>query len=138
VQRTRYLVIVLTIVIGFPFRSTFAREKTYQTGKLVSIESPETPISLPLPSGQRATMAVALFYKFEIRQGDTLYVGTCLRNKYKAEWPVADDLQFRVRNDKMYLRRPKGGELALNFMLSAKLDYDGKPITVLGFAKKAQ
>jgi hypothetical protein len=65
-----------------------------------------------------------------------VYVGSCPRNDYSPEWRVNDDVQFRLKKDRMYLKRPKRGELELNFMMSAKLGADGKPIPVVSFSKK--
>jgi len=76
-----------------------------------------------------------LFYKFEIQQADVLYVGLCQRKDYRAEWRVADDIQFRLKKDKIYLRRQEKGELALNLLLTAKLGPDGKPTTIVAFGK---
>lgn len=136
-NRNRCITAVFIAVLTCPLCWTFAREKTYQTGKLVSVESPETPFPLPLPSGETVSMPVHLLYRFEVRQGDVLYVGSCLKKDYpKAQWQTADEVQFRREKDKMYLKRPKGGELELHFLLSAKLDPDGKPVAVLDFAKK--
>ena len=128
---------ILMILVSFPFFSAYAGEKTYQTGKLVSIESPETPISLPVqfPPGQAVSVPMHLFYKFEIQQADVLYVGLCQRKDYRAEWRVADDIQFRLKKDKIYLRRQEKGELALNLLLTAKLGPDGKPTTIVAFGK---
>jgi hypothetical protein len=140
---------VLMIIVSFPFFSANAGEKTYQIGKLVSIESPETPVSLPVPTlirpqnsppmqfppGQAISVPVHLFYKFEIQQADVLYVGLCQRKDYRAEWRVADDIQFRLKKDKIYLRRQKKGELALSLLLTAKLGPDGKPTTIVAFGK---
>jgi hypothetical protein len=136
VKRNRRLAIVLLAFAGFPLCWTYAGEKTYQTGKLVSIESPEVNFPLPLPSGQVFNMPVHWSYMFEVQQGDLVYVASCPKRDYKAEWRVSDDVEFRLKNDKMYLRRPQGKELTLDFILSARLDSDGKPITVVNFRSK--
>jgi hypothetical protein len=34
------------------------------------------------------------------------------------------------------VKRPKHGEVELHFLMSAKLDADGKPVAVLDYAKK--
>ena len=135
-KRSRRLVIVLLAFASLPLCWTYAGERTYQTGKLVSIQSPEINFPLPLPSGQVFSMPVHWSYMFEIQQGDLVYVGSCQKRDYKPDWRVTDDVEFRLKNDKMYLRRPQGKELALDFILSAKLGSDGKPIAVVSSTKK--
>jgi hypothetical protein len=116
--------------------SVSAREKLYGEGKLVSIESPDTPFPLPLPSGQIIGVRMQLLSRFAIQQADILYLGTCLKRDCKAEWRVGDDVEFRREKDKLYLKRPKHGETELHFLLSAKLDADGKPVAVLDYGAK--
>jgi hypothetical protein len=132
-QKNQAIAIGLIALLSLSIRQTYARDKTYQTGKLISIESPETPVALPLPSGQTLDVPVHVLYKFEIQVGDLWYVGSCLKKEYKAQWRVRDAVQFRLNKDKMYLRRPKRGELVLEFLRSAKLGPDAKPITVVSF-----
>jgi hypothetical protein len=36
----------------------------------------------------------------------------------------------------LYLKHPKHGEMEFHFLLSARLDSDGKPVAVLDYAKK--
>ena len=48
-----------------------------------------------------------LSYQFEVQQGDIVYVGYCQRRDYKAEWRVGNDVQFRLRKDKMCLKTPQ-------------------------------
>jgi plasmid stabilization system protein ParE len=77
-----------------------------------------------------------LAYQFEVQQADIVYIGYCEKRDYKAEWRVGDDVQFRLKKDKMYLKRPNGKEFMLEFLLQAKLGPDGKPITILGYKKR--
>jgi len=132
---TRSTAVVLMAILSVPFCSA-AREKSYENGTLVSIESPDTPFPLPLPSGQVIAVPMKILNRFGIRQGDVLYLGTCLKKECKAEWRVGDDVQFRRVKDRLYLKRPKHGERELHFFLSAKLDAKGKPVAVLDYAKK--
>ena len=113
-----------------------AEQKTYQTGKLLSVQSPETPFPLPLPSGQTLAIPAHLLYEFEVQAEDIVYIGYCQKRDYKAEWRVGNDVQFRLKKDKIYLRRPNGKEFALDFLLQAKLGADGKPITALSYKKR--
>jgi len=64
-------------------------------------------------------------------RGDIVYIGYCQKSEYKAEWRVGDETQFRLKKDKMYLKRPNGKELRLVFLLQAKVGADAKPITIL-------
>jgi hypothetical protein len=129
------IAVVLMAVLSLPICAA-ARGKSYENGKLVSIESPETPFPLPLPSGQIIGVPTQLLNEFGIQQRDILYLGTCLKRDCKPEWRVGDDVQFRREKGKLYLKRPKHGECELQFLLSAKLDADGKPIAVLDYARK--
>ena len=67
--------------------------------------------------------------------GDVVYVGYCKKQAYIAEWNVGDEVQFRTKNNKMYLKRPNGKEFTLEFMLQAKLGPDGKPQTIFNQRK---
>jgi hypothetical protein len=133
VKRTSIPVRVLLIVI-LQVSLGLASPKTYQTGKLLSVQSPETVIPMPLVLGP--SLPVHLSYQFEVQQGDIVYVGYCQRRDYKAEWRVGDDVQFRLRKDKMYLKRPNGKEFILIFLLQAKLGTDGKPVTIFSYKKR--
>jgi hypothetical protein len=135
VGRKATIAAVLIAISSLPICLS-AREKPYEKGKLVSIESPDTPVRLPLPSGQVIGVPVRLLNRFGIQQGDILYLGTCLKKDCKAEWRVGDDVEFRREKDKLYVKRPKHGEVELHFLMSAKLDADGKPVAVLDYAKK--
>jgi hypothetical protein len=134
-RENRSIAVVLMAVLSLPICAA-AREKSYEKGKLVAIESPDTPFPLPLPSGQVIGVPMQPLNRFAIQQGDILYLGTCLKRDCKPEWRVGDDIQFRREKDKLYLKRPEHGERELHFLLSAKLDADGKPVAVLDYAKK--
>jgi hypothetical protein len=121
-------VVVITLL---PFCTANAGSKTYENGKLISVQSPE--ITLHLSS---IDLPMQLSYEFEIQQGDLVYVGSCRRQDYKPEWQAGRDVQFRLNKDSVYLRRPNGKELRLVFLLHAKLGPDGKPITILRSKKK--
>ena len=75
-------------------------------------------------------------YQFEIQQGEVVYIGYCQNRDYKAEWHVGDDVQFRTKKNKLYLKRPNGKEFRLEFLLEAKLGPDGKPVTILSQRKR--
>jgi hypothetical protein len=130
----RITAVILMAVLSLPI--CWAREKSYENGKLVSIESPDTPFPVPLPSGQVIGVPINILNRFGVRQGDILYLGTCLKKDCKPEWRVGDDIKFRREKDKLYLKRPKHGERELHFLLSAKLDANGKPVAILDYAKK--
>ena len=134
-RQDRIITAVLMVFFSLTICSA-AREKSYENGKLVSIESPDTPFPFNLPSGQVVSVPLQMFNRFGIRQGEILYLGTCLKRECKSEWRVGDDVQFRREKDKLYLKRPKRGERELHFLLSAKLDADGKLIAVLDYARK--
>jgi hypothetical protein len=123
----------LLAMVLLPFGAAHADSKNYQTGKLISVQSPEITLHLPPPS---IDLPMHLNYQFEVQQGDLVYAGSCSRQDYKPEWQVGEDVQFRLSKDKMYLRRPNGKELRLVFLLQAKLGPDGKPITILQYKKK--
>jgi hypothetical protein len=127
---------VLFLAVVQPSSLLHASEKTYEGGKLLSVYSPDVPFPLPLPLGQTSNLVLHLSYQFEVQQGDTVYVGYCQRSEYRPEWKVGDDVQFRLRKDKMYLKRANGKELMLVFLLSAKLGADGKPTTILKYKKQ--
>jgi hypothetical protein len=91
---------------------------------------------MPLPSGQTLALPLHLTYQFEVQQTDIVYIGYCGKRDYKAELRVGDDVQFRLKEDKVYLKRPNGKEFMLEFLLQAKLGPDGKPITILGYKKR--
>src|SRR5579864_2253057 len=113
-----------------------AAPKTYLTGKLVSIKSPEVLLPLPFPSGQTMTFPIHPTYEFEIQQGEVVYIGYCQHRDYKAEWHVGDGVQFRMKKSNLYLRRPNGKEFRLEFLLEATLGPDGKPVTILSQRKR--
>jgi hypothetical protein len=130
--------IVGLLAIGFLFSTSNASEKTYGTGKLLSINSPEYPLTIPplAPNGPTVTLPMHLSYEFEIQQGDVVYMGYCDRRDYKDEWRVGDDVQFRLQKDKLILKRPNGKEFKLIFSTEAKLGPDGKPVTILSQKKR--
>jgi hypothetical protein len=45
-------------------------------------------------------------YEFEVQQGDFVYIGYCQKSEYRSEWKVREEAQFRLKKDKMYLKRP--------------------------------
>lgn len=137
-MRKRIPAILGVLVILLLFRTTYGSEKTYGTGKLLSINSPEVPFTIPplTPNGPTTTLPMHLYYEFEIQQGDVVYMGYCDRRDYKAEWLVGDDVQFRLQKDKLILKRPNGKEFKLTFFLEAKLGPDGKPVTILNRKKR--
>ena len=130
------IVILLLVVVSLSFSLVCAAQRTYQTGKLLSVQSPEIPFSVPLTSGQTLALPLHLTYQFEVQQADIVYIGYCEKRDYKAEWRVGDDVQFRLKKNKVYLKRPNGKEFTLEFLLQAKLGPDGKPITILGYKKR--
>lgn len=135
VKTPRIATLLLVAAFAWPF-TAHAGPKTYLAGKLVSIQSPEVDFPLPLASGQNLLLPMHLSYQFEIQLEDVVYVGYCQTREYKAEWHVGDEVQFRRKKDKMYLKRPNGKEFGLEFLLQAKLDPDGKPVTILSQRKR--
>jgi hypothetical protein len=121
--------LLVTVILLQPL--VYASQKTYQAGKLLSVESPEESIPIPVGNGQTMNWPVHFNYKFEVQKGDVVYIGYCQKSAYKAEWQVGDNVEFRLNKDKMYLKRPNGKELTLVFLLEARLGPDGQPITVL-------
>jgi hypothetical protein len=130
--------IFVLLVLTLHSTSVCGSEKTYEDGKLLSVNSPEVPLTIPplVSSGSTVTFPLHLFYHFEVQQGDIVYIGYCQRRDYKAEWRVGDDVQFRLQKDKMYLKRQNGKEFKLEFLLEAKLGPDGKPVTVVSHKKQ--
>jgi hypothetical protein len=59
-----------------------------------------------MPSGQVLTWPMHFSYEFEVQQGDFVYIGYCQKSEYRSEWKVRDEAQFRLKKDKMYLKRP--------------------------------
>ena len=108
--------IVGLLFIFLLFSTTYASEKVYETGKLLSVKSPEVPFTMPplTPKGPATTVPMHPYYEFEIQQGDVVYMGYCDRRDYKAEWRVGDDVQFRLQKDKLILKRPNGKEFKLS------------------------
>jgi hypothetical protein len=135
VKTPRIATLLLVAAFAWPL-TAHAAPKTYLAGKLLSIQSPEVDSPLPLPSGQTLLLPMHLSYQFEIQLGDVVYVGYCQTREYKAEWHVGDEMQFRTKKDKMYLKRPNGKEFGLEFLLQAKLGPDGKPVTILSQRKR--
>ena len=124
------IAVVLVGVLVFPVCWTYAGRKIYHTGILVSVEQPTTP--LPLPSGQTVGIPVDVLHQFVIEESDVLYIGSCLEKDYpKPKWQTGETVQFRREKDKMYLKKPRRGELELHFLLSMRLGPNGKPIAVL-------
>jgi hypothetical protein len=126
---------VLLLAVALPLELARASQKAYEGGKLLSVYSPEVPFPMPLPSGQTLTLSMHFGYRFEVQQGDVVYVGSCQQSEYRPEWKVGDDVHFRLKKDKLYLKRPNGKELMLVFLLQAKLGPDGKPTTVLKYKR---
>jgi hypothetical protein len=126
--------LLLTLLLFQPL--VFAAQKTYEAGKLLSVESPEVSIPIPVGDGQTMNWPMHFNYKFEVQKGDVVFIGSCQKSAYKAEWHVGDDVEFRLHKDKMYLKRPNGKELTLVFLLEARLGPDGRPITVLKSEKR--
>ena len=127
--------IALLLFILLPFCPVYAGRKTYQTGKLVSVQSPETDLPFPLPSGQMWTLPTHLIYDLEVRQADLVYIGYCPKRAYKGEWRAGDDVQFRIQKDKLFLKRSNGKEFVLDLQLEAKIGPEGKPVTFLSYKK---
>jgi len=127
---------VLLLAVVLPSALAHASQKTYEGGKLLSVYSPEVPFPMPLPSGQTVTLPMHFSYHFEVQQGDVVYVGYCQQSEYRPEWKVGDDVQFRLKKDKLYLKRSNGKELMLVFLLQATLGPDGKPTTILKYKKQ--
>jgi hypothetical protein len=133
-RRNPSIAVIFIVVLCLPIFSA-ARGKSYENGKLVSIESPDAPLPVPLPSGQVIGVSIQALNRFGLRQGDILYLGTCLKKECNAKWRVGDDVQFREK-DKLYVKREKHGEQELHFLLSARVDANGKPVAILDYARK--
>lgn len=68
-------------------------------------------LSIPLPLG--------ISYQFMIQSDMIVYVCNCWskdKGNYGSEWVVNDPVGFRVEKDKVFLKRPKKGELRLALM----------------------
>jgi hypothetical protein len=130
--------ILVLLVLALHSAPIYGSEKTYEDGKLVSVNSPEVSLTIPplVPSGPTVTFPLHLSYHFGVQQGDVVYICYCQKRDYKAEWRVGDAVQFRLQRDKMYLKRPNGKEFKLEFLLEAKLGPDGKPVTVVSYKKR--
>jgi hypothetical protein len=127
-KRFQFAILIVGILLYAPCR-TYASKKTYQIGTIVSAESQLTSFSLS--SGLTISAPNGL-HKFAIAQGDVLYVGTCLEKDYREpKWKTGDTVEFRRDRDRMYLKKTGRGELELHFLVSVKLDANGKPSAIL-------
>jgi len=118
-----------------PFCPVHAGPKIYQTGKLVSVQSPETDLPFPLPSGQTWTLPTHRIYELEVHQADLVYIGYCPKRDYKGEWRAGDDVQLRTKKGKLFLKRSNGKEFVLDLQREAKIGPDGKAVTFLSYKK---
>lgn len=129
-----FVILCIGVLLSLSGR-TYATKKTYQTGTIASAEPQLTP--LLLSSGLTISMPVGLMHKFAIAQGDVLYVGTCLEKELsRTKWKTGDTVQFRRDKDKMYLKKTGRGELELHFVVSVRVDANGKPTAILDSEKK--
>ena len=82
--------ILVLLVLALHSASVYGSEKTYEDGKLLSVNSPEVPLTIPplVPSGPTVTFPLHLSYHFEVQQGDVVYIGYCQKRDCKAEWRV--------------------------------------------------
>ena len=66
--------------------------------------------------------------EFELLQGDFVYRG------FLPTWTVGQDVRFRHSSGNIYLQRPNGKELKLDFLLQGKRVPDGT-LTIMRRAK---
>jgi len=76
---------VLLLAVALPLELARASQKAYEGGKLLSVYSPEVPFPMPLPSGQTLTLSMHFGHRFEVQQGDVVYVGSCQQSEYRPE-----------------------------------------------------
>jgi hypothetical protein len=114
-RSTLALLAILSLVLVFTTAAR-ARYHPYQAGILSKIETGLVETPLPMP-----------FYRVFVLDGELTYVGECFpRNfpKYKPEWQVKQNVQFRIEKQKLFLKRLNGKEQELLLDFTMKNTYD--------------
>ena len=109
----------------------FGTAKKYETGTLVEVALITVPFHIPDLTGRTKNdlvLPTPMIYRVWVRSGDVIYVGDCLRSNFRQEWRVNEEVQFRLKRDKLYLRRPNGKEFELTMFGQARSGPDGKPV----------
>lgn len=116
-------VLCLTIVLLVP--AAEARDKAYATGQLIKVTMSDNvfpltvqplcqncaALQLPLPLG--------VIYTFEVKEDDIAYVAACTskaKKSYATDWVIHDRVEYRIKKERLFLRRPNGKELRLGLL----------------------
>lgn len=109
----------------------FGGSKKYETGTLVEVALVTVPFQIPDLTGRTKNdlvLPTPMIYRVWVRSGDVIYIGDCLRRDFRQEWRINEEVQFRLKRDKLYLRRPNGKEFELTMFAHARSGPDGKPV----------
>ena len=89
--------------------------KSYNAGRLTDVALEE--ISFPVTLYNITTpVSAGTMYRFNVASEGVSYVAVCFsktKRGYASDWTVHDPVEFRVDNDKLFLKRPNGKELRL-------------------------
>jgi hypothetical protein len=99
-----------------------AGQKIYQSAKVFRIEPLNVSVPLDIRGAGTINAPATAGYEVAVLQDSTLYVGFCKRDECKLEWQVGDDVQYRLKGDRILLKRANGKELKLNFVLQGMVD----------------
>lgn len=118
-------------------RVVTAGQKNYEAGTVTCIEPIRPSLPIAPPNEAPVNVPVTVGYEFCVRhQSDLAYIGFCQGSNCQVEWHVGDKIQYRLSGNSIYLRRPNGKELRLDFTSEAKVDSNGRPVTIIRRAGK--
>ncbi len=91
-----------------------ASDKTYQTGKLLDVDSQPYTKEVPMNGGSMSVLRHE--NSLAVQVGDIIYIGQCEEKRHfsscrPGNWIVGDAINVRMDKDSMYLQKAGGGEV---------------------------
>jgi hypothetical protein len=106
------------------------KPKSYNSGRLanVSMEGVSTSFTFDKTT---IPLSVGTMYKFEIASEGVNYIAACFSRRkqgFASDWTVQNSIEFRVHNDKLFLKRPSGKELRVLLLTKTQETNQGKAL----------
>jgi hypothetical protein len=104
------------------------KPKSYSSGRLANVSMEDVSIPFTL---DKTTIPVSLgtMYKFDIASEGVNYIAACFSRRkrgFASDWTVQNTIEFRLHDDKLFLKRPSGKELRVLLLTKTQEADQGK------------
>jgi len=118
---SRILLLVLVFLAA-------GKPKSYNSGRLANVSMEDLSIPFTL---DKTTIPVSLgtMYRFDISAEGVTYIAACFsprKRGFASDWTVQNSIEFRVHDDKLFLKRPSGKELRVSLLMKTQETNQGK------------